>query len=62
MAKKPKKRGGYRAAAIVTIRAAGEMSPRDRRQVASWLRHHAQMLELNGGNYAKRFTGRYLGA
>jgi hypothetical protein len=36
------------------------MTPKGRKAIAAFLRNHAQMLEDEGSNYAKRFTGRYL--
>lgn len=49
-----------KSAAIVTIYRADEMTARGRRQIAAWLRRHAEMLTSEGKNYSKRFTGRYL--
>lgn len=50
-----------KSAAVVTIHSAPEMTARGRRQVAAWLRRHADMLVKDGKNYTRgRFTGRYL--
>lgn len=49
-----------KAAAILTIRDAARMTKRGRRQVAAWLRQHAEFLQEHGSEYAGRFTGRYL--
>jgi hypothetical protein len=49
-----------KSAAVVTVFRADEMTSRGRKQVAAWLRQQASMLEKEGKNYAKRFTGRYL--
>lgn len=47
-------------AAILTVFRADEMTPRGRREVATWLRARAACLIANGKNYTKRFTARYL--
>lgn len=48
-------------AAIVTIRGPGKMSKRGRRDIAKWLRHHAECLLKYGDEYTEgRFTGRYM--
>ena len=49
-----------KSAAVLTIKDAPRMSPKGRREVAAWLRRHADMLVEEGKNYSKRFTGRYL--
>lgn len=49
-----------KSAAVVTVFRADEMTSKGRKQVAAWLRQQASMLEKEGKNYAKRFTGRYL--
>ena len=49
-----------KSAAIVTIKDAPSMTKRGRRQIAAWLRKHADWLEQDGDKYSKRFTGRYL--
>lgn len=53
-------KGKEKSAAVVTVFRADEMTPRGRRQIAAWMRRQASMLEKEGKNYAKRFTGRYL--
>jgi hypothetical protein len=53
-------KGVEKSAAVVTIREANEMTAKGRRAVAKWLRMHADMLEREGNNYSRRFTGRYL--
>lgn len=54
------KRQTERRAATLTIHAAGEMTSNGRKEIARWLRCHADKLERDGANYAKRFTGRYI--
>lgn len=46
--------------ATVTIHGAATMGHRERKRIASWLRHAAEMVETEGKNMAKRFTARYL--
>jgi hypothetical protein len=49
-----------KSAAIITIHGVGDMTPKGRREIAKWLRHHADMMVAEGKNYTKgRFTGRY---
>ena len=49
------------SAAIITIKQPGKMTPKGRRDIAAWLRRHAEMLVKEGKNYTEgRFTGRYL--
>jgi len=55
--KKPKK---YKAAAVVTIRNASDMSPAGRKAIAAWLRQHANDLTKHGKDYSGGFIGRYL--
>lgn len=50
----------HKSAAIVTIKDAAKMTPKGRKQVATWLRQHATDLVEGGARYAPRFTGRYL--
>jgi len=50
----------FKCAATVTIHGAGSMTPAGRREIAAWLRSHAQFITKEGKNYSKRFTGRYL--
>ena len=48
------------SAAIITIKRPRAMTPKGRRDIAKWLRHHADMLVAEGKNYTEgRFTGRY---
>lgn len=54
-----KKAAKLKSAAIVTIHRASEMTPEGRREVAAWLRAHAQDLVKYGDQYSRRFTGRY---
>ena len=49
-----------KSAAVVTVFDAAHMTKRGRKQIATWLRRQADMLEAEGGNYAGRFTVRYL--
>lgn len=60
MASRRRKPRKYQAAAIITIRNAGEMSARGRRRLADWLRRHAAFLLKHGKDYSGRFVGRYL--
>lgn len=46
--------------ATVTIHGAATMGARERRRIASWLRHAADMLLTTGPKMSKRFTARYL--
>lgn len=46
--------------ATVTIHGAATMGARERRRIASWLRHAADMLITTGPKMSKRFTARYL--
>ena len=55
------KKREVKSAAIVTIQAPGKMSDKGRRDIAKWLRMHANYLLRHGKEYTKgRFTGRYL--
>jgi hypothetical protein len=56
MAKKTK----VQSAAIVTIKSADEMTPKGRKEIAAWLRMHANYLTKYGDKYSGRFIGRYL--
>lgn len=49
-----------KAAAIVTIRRAKDMSPRGRKDIAAWLQMHAKHILKHGDNYSPRFTGRFI--
>lgn len=49
-----------KSAAVVTIKDAGKMTLKGRREVGAWLRRCADGLEKDGKVYASRFTARYL--
>jgi hypothetical protein len=49
-----------KSAAILTIKDAGDMTEEGRREIARWLRRHANWLTKYGDEYSKKFTGRYL--
>ena len=49
-----------KSAAIITIKHADAMTKKGRRDVAEWLRMHANYLLEHGKEYAPRFTARYL--
>lgn len=49
-----------KSAAVLTIFRADEMTDEGRRDIARWLRRHANLLVKEGDNYSTRFTGRYL--
>ena len=49
-----------KSAAVLTIKDAGEMTKRGRKNVADWLRRQAKFLEEDGHVYAPRFRARYL--
>jgi len=56
-----KRKTKTKSAAVVSIFAAPAMTPKGRRQIAAWLRRHADLLVKEGKNYTSgRFTGRYL--
>ena len=46
--------------ARVAIVEASHMTLEGRKEVASWLRHCADMLEKDGHGYAKLFQARYI--
>ncbi len=48
------------SAAILTIKDAGKMTKKGRKQIAKWLMHEANMLEEIGDCYSKVFRSRYL--
>lgn len=55
------KRKPEKSAAIVTIKAPGRMTKKGRKDIAMWLKRHADMLMKHGQNYTNgRFTGRYI--
>jgi hypothetical protein len=49
-----------KSAAVLTIFKANEMTEQGRRDIARWLRRHANWLVKEGDNYSERFTGRYI--
>lgn len=49
-----------RAAATVIIKDAEKMTPKGRKDIAEWLRMHAEMLVKYGKDYDKAFRGRYM--
>lgn len=49
-----------KSAAVLTIKDAHRMSPKGRKEVAQWLRNHAEWLIEHGNEYAPRFRARYL--
>lgn len=49
-----------KSAAVLTIKDAQKMTPKDRREIAAWLQMHAKYLVEHGREYSPRFTGRYL--
>ena len=49
-----------KSAAILTIKEAADMTPDGKKEIARWLRRQAKFLEQYGGEYATRFTARYL--
>lgn len=60
MKKKAKKKFADKSAAIITIKSPGKMTRRGRRDIAHWLRKHADWLMKHGDEYTVgRFTGRY---
>lgn len=55
---KPKRE---QSAAIITIKSPGKMTKRSRRDIAQWLKRHADMLLKDGDKYTDgRFTGRFI--
>lgn len=50
---------GRKTAAVVTIKDADKMTKRGRRDIAHWLRRHADWLEECGDKYVSRFRGAY---
>lgn len=52
-------REGYKVAATLSIRRAGEMSEHGRLQIAEWLLGKARDLIREGEQYSPRFTARY---
>ena len=54
------KRFDDKAAATVTVHDADKMGREGRRDIAAWLRRHANELVRDGHLYSKRFRGRYV--
>ena len=50
----------HRTAAIITIRAADQMTPEGRNDIATWMRKQADFLCEHGDEYSKEFRARYL--
>jgi len=49
-----------KAAAILTILRAADMTPKGKFDIARWLRREARFLTVHGCDMADRFTDRYL--
>lgn len=58
MARKSKKE--TKAAAVITIRDAADMTPSGRKSIALWMRRQADFLVREGDNLSNRYTARYL--
>jgi hypothetical protein len=56
----PKRPTPEKVAASVHIYDAPAMTKAGRKEIAGWLRKHADWLLKEGDNYAKRFRGRYM--
>jgi triphosphoribosyl-dephospho-CoA synthetase len=48
-----------KSAAVLTIFDAGKMTKKGRRDIAKWLRQHAEDLLSDGDNYSSLFRGRF---
>ena len=47
--------------ATIVIKAPGKMTAAERKDIAAWLRRHAEHLLKHGKEYTEgRFTGRYI--
>lgn len=57
---KPKPKRKSQSAAVLTIREAGNFTPRGRRAIVRWIRKQADFLSKWGKHYDKRFIARYL--
>jgi triphosphoribosyl-dephospho-CoA synthetase len=44
---------------VLTIFDAGKMTKKGRRDIAKWLRQHAEDLLSDGDNYSSLFRGRF---
>jgi hypothetical protein len=51
---------GSKAAAIVTIHKAANMTPEGKREIAAWLKKQAGFLLKNADKMSLRYTARYL--
>lgn len=58
--KKRTKSKKLKAAAVLTVRDAGNMTAQGRRAIAAWLRRNARFLEEHGKDWDKDFVARYL--
>lgn len=54
------KQKAEKTAAVVTINKASIMTKRGRKEIADWLRRHADWLVEHGAEYSPRFRGRYI--
>lgn len=54
------KRAKDKSAAVITIKDAGKMTKKGRREVAAWLRKTADTLVKYGDELAPTFRARYL--
>lgn len=57
---KPKKAKAEKTAASIMIRDADKMTAKGRRDIAKWLRQHADFLLKHGHDYHSQFRGRYI--
>ena len=56
-----KSKPAEKSAAVITIKSPGKMTARGRRDIAGWLRRHADHLLKHGKDYTDgRFTGRFI--
>lgn len=49
-----------KAAAVLTIHGAAEMTPKGRKNIARWLERQAKAFMEEGPEYSKNFLARYL--
>ncbi len=47
--------------AVLTIRDASKMKPKEKLQICRWLESQAEGLRLEGHSYAARFVARFKG-
>lgn len=57
---KPSKPKAEKVAASIHITDADKMTAKGRREIAKWLRQHADFLLEHGHEYAPKFRGRYI--